>query len=274
VSILNTVLGGLVDALLYPFRGLPPLVGLVVVSVLTSMAMLLVFRATSNQEGIEAVKRRIAAGVFEIRLFNDDPRTILRAQADILRHTLTYLGFTLVPVLWMIIPLVLLIIQLEFRYGYAGLEPAGTALVKVTVTAASASAVPDISLETDEGIEVESPLLWIPSLREANWRIAARDPGDHELRVLIGGEVFGKRVRVTDAVVRRAPVRPSNRMLDQLLYPTERPLPAGAPVESITVTYPGATIGVLWWEAHWIVIFFILTIVIAYALQRPFKVTL
>jgi len=274
VQVLNAVLGGLVDALLYPFRGLPPLVGLVVVSVLTSMAMLLVFRATSNQKGIEAVKRRIAAGVFEIRLFNDDPRAILRAQADILRHTMTYLGLTMVPVLWMIVPLVLLIIQLEFRYGYAGLEPAGTALVKVTVTAASASATPDISLEADGGIEVQSPLLWIPSLREANWRIAARDPGDHELRVRIGDEVFAKRVRVTDAVVRRAPVRPSKRILDQLLNPAERPLPAGAPVESITVTYPHATIGVLWWEAHWIVVFFILTIVIAYALQRPFKVTL
>lgn len=267
-------MGGLVDALLYPFRGLPPLVGLTVVSVLTSMAMLLVFRATSNQKGIEAVKRRIAAGIFEIRLFNDDPRTIVRAQADILRHTFTYLGLTMVPVLWMIVPLVLLVIQLEFRYGYAGLEPAGTALVKVTVTAASTSAAPDISLDTDAGIEVETPLLWIPSLHEANWRIAVRDPGDHELRVVIGGEAFAKRVRVTEAVVRLAPVRPGRRILDQLLNPAERPLPAGAPVESITVTYPHATIGVLWWQAHWIVVFFILTIVIAYALQRPFKVTL
>lgn len=274
MQVLNAVMGGLVDALLYPFRGLPPLVGLTVVSVLTSMAMLLVFRATSNQKGIEAVKRRIAAGIFEIRLFNDDPRAIVRAQADILRHTFTYLGLTMVPVLWMIVPLVLLIIQLEFRYGYAGLEPAGTALVKVTVTAASTSAAPDISLDTDAGIEVESPLLWIPSLHEANWRIAARDPGDHELRVVIGGETFAKRVRVTEAVVRLAPVRPARRILDQLLNPAERPLPAGAPVESITVTYPHATIGVLWWQAHWIVVFFILTIVIAYALQRPFKVTL
>jgi hypothetical protein len=274
VSILNTVLGGLVDALLYPFRGLPPLVGLMVVSLLTSMAMLLVFRATSNQKGIEAVKRRIAAGVFEIRLFNDDPRAILRAQADILRHTLTYMGLTLVPVLWMIVPLALLIIQLEFHYGYAGLEPAATALVKVKVTSASTFGAPEVSLDTDAGIEVESPLLWIPSLREANWRIAVRDPGDHELRVVIGGEVFAKRVRVTDAVVRLAPVRPSSRILDQLLYPAERPLPASAPVESITVTYPHASIGVLWWEAHWIVVFFVLTIVIAFVLQRPFKVTL
>ncbi len=274
MRILNALLGGIINGLLFPFRSFPSLVGLTVVSVLTGIAMLLVFRATSNQKGVAAVKRRIAAGVFEIRLFNDDPRAILRAQADILRHTVTYLGLTLVPMLWMIVPLVLVIIQLEFHYGYAGLEPASTALVKVKVNDASASAAPDVSLEADPGIEVESPLLWIPSLREANWRIAARHPGEHELRVLIGGEVFGKRVRVTEAVVRRAPIRPSNRFVDQLLNPAERPLPADAPVESITVTYPEARIGFLFWDAHWLVVFFVLSILTALVLQRPFKVTL
>ncbi len=274
MRILNALLGGLFDVLLYPFRGLPPFAGLAVVSVLTGIAMLLVFRATSDQQGVAAVKRRIAAGVFEIRLFNDDPRAILRAQADILRHTLTYLGLTLVPVLWMIVPLVLVIIQLQFHYGYAGLEPGSTALVKVKINGAKASAAPDVSLEADSGIEVESPLLWIPSLREADWRIAARQSGEHELRVRIGGEVFGKRVRVSQAVVRRAPVRPSSRVVDQLLNPVERPLPRDAPIESIAVTYPEAEVGFLFWEAHWLVVFFILTIVAALVLQRPFKVTL
>jgi uncharacterized membrane protein (DUF106 family) len=107
MRILNVLLGGMIDGLLYPFRGLPPLVGLTVVSVLTGIAMLLVFRATSNQHGIVAAKRRISASVFEIRLFNDDPRAILRAQLDIFRHTLGYLRLTMVPVLWIIVPLVL-----------------------------------------------------------------------------------------------------------------------------------------------------------------------
>ncbi len=274
MRILNALLGGLFDALLYSFQGLPPLVGLTVVSLLTGIAMLLVFRATSDQKGIAAVKRRIAAGIFEIRLFNDDPRSILRAQADILRHSVAYLGLNLVPMLWIIVPLVLVIIQLQFHYGYAGLEPGGTALVKVKLHSASASAAPDVSLEADSGIEVESPLLWSPSAREADWRIAAWQPGDHELRVRIGGEVFAKRVRVTEEVVRLAPVRPSNRLVDQLFNPVERPLPGDAPIESITVTYPEARVGFLFWEAHWLVVFFILTILAALVLQRPFKVTL
>ncbi len=90
----------------------------------------------------------------------------------------------------------------------------------------------------------------------------------------IGDEVFGKGVLVTEGVVRRAPVRPSNRFVDQLFNPVERPLPGDAPVESITVTYPEAQVGFFFWDAHWRVVFFILTIVAALVLQRPFKVTL
>ncbi len=274
MGILNALLGGAINALLFPFRDLHPLVGLTVVSVVAGVAMLLVFKVTSNQKGVTAVKRRIAAGIFEIRLFNDDPRAIVRAQFDILRHTFTYLGLNMVPVLWMIVPLVLVIIQLQFHYGYRGLEPGDVALVKVTFNGAAPPDASDVSLEVDPGIEVESPLLWIPSLREADWRIAVTQPGEHEVRVRIGGEAFGKRVRVTEAVVRRAPVRPSSRVVDQLLNPAERPLPADAPVQSITVTYPEARIGFLFWEAHWLVVFFVLSILTALVLQRPFKVTL
>ncbi len=104
---------------------------------------------------------------------------------------------------------------------------------------------PDVSLEVDPGIEVETPLLWIPSLREADWRIAVTQPGEHEVRVRIGGEVYSKRVKVSDDIVRRTPVRPSAGFVDQLVYPVERPLPKNAPVESITVTYAEAEIGFL-----------------------------
>ncbi len=96
----------------------------------------------------------------------------------------------------------------------------------------------------------------------------------HEVRVRIGGDVYSKRVKVSDDIVRRTPVRPSAGFVDQLVYPVERPLPKKAPVESITVTYAEAEVGFLFWDMHWIIVFFIISIVAAFVLQRPFKVTL
>ena len=66
----NAILGVTFDLLLFPFRQLHPMVGLTVVSAIAAVLMLLGYRATSNQPAVEAVKRKIAAGLFEIRLFN------------------------------------------------------------------------------------------------------------------------------------------------------------------------------------------------------------
>lgn len=273
MRILNVVLGGFVEILLYPFRTLPPIVGLTAVSVLTAIAMLLVFKATSNQEGVKRVKRQISATIFEIRLFNDDPRAVLRAQGDILKHTLRYIGLNLVPLLWMIVPLVLLIVQLQFHYGYGGLEAGSPAIVTVKLRANAAQADPDLSLEESAGIRVETPMLWIPSEREADWRISATHPGEHTLRVRLGDATFDKSVRVSSSLGRRSPVRPSG-FWGQAVYPVEAPLPHDGPVESIAVAYPEGLVSVFGWEVHWIIVFFVLTMVLAFALQRPFKVSI
>src|SRR5688500_5888155 len=171
---INMGLGGLVGAALSPFRSLPPIVGLSVVSLVAAIGMLLVFRATSNQPAIAAVKRRIHAGIFEIRLFNDDLRAICRAQFDILRHNLTYLRLSLAPMVWMLVPLVLLLAQLQFYYGYDGFGPGQSAVVKVRLKEAASPATgtaPAIALDVPAGLRVETPLVWIPSEREAAWRV-------------------------------------------------------------------------------------------------------
>ncbi|MFQ5745015.1 MAG: hypothetical protein ACE5HV_15720, partial [Acidobacteriota bacterium] len=252
---LNSLLDTLIDLLLYLFRGLPPIAGLAAISVALGIGMLLVFRATSDQPGIIAVKRQIHAGIFEIRLFNDDLRAILRAQIDILRHNLTYLRLSLVPVLWMIVPLVLLIIQLQFHFGYGGLQPhqkvilevklrpgvgvmtvaasvrtgaentaaaggatggttgAGSMAERTSSTRGTAtgnttvpSAAPAVSLEVPAGVRIDSPRLWIPSLREIDWRLEVEEPGAYELQVRVGDETFSKSLVVSDAVVRRSPL--------------------------------------------------------------------
>jgi len=272
MAILNSILCGVFDALLYPFRDLSPIVGLVIVSLITGVAMLLVFKATSDQAGLAAVKRQIHAGIFEIRLFSDDPLAILRAQAETLRHSARYMRLTLAPTLWMIVPLVLAIIQLQHHYGYQGLEPRSIAIVKARLEP-GITVEPRLAIEAPPGLDVETEPLWIPSSNEANWRVRAQRPGDYELLIHVNEAVFTKRVRASSSIVRRAPVRASAGVLDQLLYPAEPPI-RGGPVQSISVSYPDADVSLLGWETHWLVVFFILAMVFAFALRRPFRVTL
>ena len=273
MTVINTLLGGLVNGLLYPFRDVPPIVGLLVVSLLTAIGMLTVFRVTSDQRRIAAVKRSIHAGLFEIRLFNDDIRQIMRSQADILRHNLTYLRLSLVPMVWMIVPLALLIAQLQFHYGYAGLEPGRAVIVKVQFT----EGVPDpaaLALSAAPGLRVETPAVWIPTLKEAAWRIVAEQDGTYELSVRVNGRAYTKSVETSSAILRRSPVRLAPGLVNQALYPAEAPLPADSPLASIVLAYPVRDISMFGWEVHWLVPFFLLSIVFAFALRNRFGVVL
>jgi uncharacterized membrane protein (DUF106 family) len=273
VSAVNGALRPLFDFLLLPFRALPPVVGLLVVSLVASIGMLLVFKKTSNQAKLEAVKRQIHACLFEIRLFSDDLPAILRAQMEILRHNLRYVALSAVPMLWMIVPLLLVIAQLQFHYGYRGLRPGEDFIVKARFREEPATR-PAASLLAPPGLEVATPPVWIRAERELAWRLRARDWGDYELKLRLGDREYAKTAQVSDQVRRRSPERLERGFWNELLYPAEPPLPKESPLVSITLAYPEDAVSIFGWAVNWLVAFFVLSIAFAFALRGRMGVTL
>ena len=66
LEFINAVLRRVFDALMSPLAVWHELVGLTLISAILAVAMLLVFKHTSDQLAIDAVKRRIHASLFEI----------------------------------------------------------------------------------------------------------------------------------------------------------------------------------------------------------------
>src|SRR5580704_19170694 len=129
VTVVNAMLDRLFDLLLRLLRPLPFRVSLAVVSLVTAIAILLVVRATSNQQAMAAVKRQMYADLLEMRLFNDDLHAMWRAQWSMLQHNGRYLRLSLVPALWTLVPLALVLTQLQFHFGYAEVGEIGRAHV-------------------------------------------------------------------------------------------------------------------------------------------------
>lgn len=271
MEIVNAPLRVLFDLLLLPFRSFHPLVGLTVISALCAVLMLLGYRATSNQEGIESTKRQIAAGLFEIRLFNDDLTAILRSQGRILRHNLEYMRLNLVPMFWMLVPFVLIVAQLQFHYGYRGLEVDRPATLTVELSDGDPRG---LELEVPDGVRIDAPRVAVAAAGEASWRIVPEREGVFDLTFRLDGQSYQKRLVVSDDVLRRAPERFAPDFVDQLIYPAEAPLPADAPLRTIRVTYPDREVGIAGWDSHWLVAFLILTIGLAFALKGRFGVTI
>jgi hypothetical protein len=275
MSFLNAILRLAFDLLLAPFAAWPPIVSLTLVSLFVSILMLIVFKRTSDQAALAAVKRKIHAGLFEIRLFNDDLRAILRAQNEILRHNLTYLRLSLWPMLFLLPPLVLVIAQLQFHYGYEGLRPGQRALLEVDLDPASSGVRPQSTLYLPAGLRAQTDATWIKADSQLLWRLVAEREGDYLVGLEInGGPRVTKTARVTARTVRLSPERVDSGFLSQLFYPAEPPLPSSGPVRAIHLSYPEREISVLGLRMYWMIPFFVLSIAFAFALRGRFKVTI
>lgn len=277
MSYLNSVLRLVFDLLLAPASGWPPIVPISVVSLLVGVGMLMVFKRTSDQVRLAHVKRLITAGIFEIRLFNDDLVNILRAQADILRHNLTYLRLTIRPTLFVLPPLVLVMAQLQFHYGYEGLRPGQKTLLRVDLAPGTipAGQRPSVRLDVPVGLRADTDAVWIPVASQVAWRLVAEKEGDYQLGIaLSGAPPVEKSVRVTSRALRLAPERLDAGFLSQLLYPAEPPLPEKSPIRGIRLSYPDREVSVLGFGMHWMIPFFVLSLIFAFSLKGLFKVTI
>ncbi|RMG46474.1 MAG: hypothetical protein D6718_05555 [Acidobacteria bacterium] len=273
MSYLNQVLRALFDGLLLPFRSMPPVIGLVVVSLLSAILALIVFKKTSNQDRIAEVKRQIHACLFEIRLFNDDLRAIFRAQGELLRHNLHYLGLSLVPMAFMLVPFALAYFHLEQHYGYRPLRPGEAVLVRALV-GEPIETRPEVALEAPEGITVLAGPAWFPAAREIDWKIRPEVEGRFALALKAGDRVLTKTLRVGGGVQRVSPRRPSPRFADELLNPGEDPLPGTGPVAAIEVAYPQRQWRFLGAEMPWWVGWLALMLLFALALRNRMGVSI
>jgi hypothetical protein len=271
-----TVLAGitrLFSLLLAPFARMSPWVGLIVASALSGAVLLLVFRYASHQRRLRAAKDRVMAHLLEVVLYRDDPRVVLRAQARLLRDNLRYLGHTLLPLAVMVLPAVLLIIQLDLHYGRRPLRVGEHTILAVKVLPRAAS-LDGVSISVPPGVEVDTPALRVPSEHEVDWRLVARKSGVHQVRIRAGGREFVKEVVVAERGGPLAQERGSRDLRTQFLHPGEPPLPRGAAVASVRVTYPRATLPLGRWRLYWLWPWLVISMAVGYALRGPLRVQL
>jgi hypothetical protein len=264
------------DVALAPLLWLPPLAGLFVVSLLTAMAALLVVGRTSDQKRMVETKRQIHAALFEIRLFNDDLVAVLRALGEVLRHNALYLRLSLVPLAWMAFPLTIVIAHLQAFYLYTGLQPGTPAILTVELGRTTPGTNPSTrspALEAPPEVRVDTPAVYLPATNEILWRIVPTTTGAYTLTVRVGDQTATKSLRVAQGPARRSP-RASASLLDQVLYPSEPPLPAAGDIAGIAIAYPEAAIDVLGWRVHWLVVYIALSMALAFLLAGRLGVTI
>jgi len=236
--------------------------------------MLLVFRYTSDQKGIKESKDRIKAYLLEIRIFKDDLGILLSAQKRLLIYNGIYLSHAIKPLLIMIVPVALLIMQMDAWYGHRPLRIGEATIVSIQVSDEGRTRLlSNSTIEMEKGMTVEKPSLRILETGELNRTIRAGEVGVHRIRVTVAGHSFSKDVIVSDGRLARVSALSVNSgFWRAILTPEAEPLSENAFLKKIEVRYPSRSVEIFGRKIHWLVILFIFTTGTALSLKRFLKV--
>jgi uncharacterized membrane protein (DUF106 family) len=136
---LNAIVNPIARVVFAPIAILPGWLSATLVGIITGVLMLLAFKYTSNQVAIKKVRSEIKANLLAMTLFKDSVGVSLRSQFRILWAAVRLLGYSLVPILVMLVPMSLLLSQLALWYQARPLGVGEEAVVTINLNSDAAA---------------------------------------------------------------------------------------------------------------------------------------
>ncbi len=268
-----------VDLIFAPFASLAPVWGLAFATLLVTAFALVVYKYTSSQKGIKVAKEKIKAHFVEVWLYIDDPLLILKAQAGIFGNGGKYLAYALVPMAIMFLPVLVLLINMEFRYHYRPFEPGETFLLKVQLSSQVQDWMNAVKVELPQNLELAAPPLRIQDtdakgreFREIDYQLKVIAKGSEPATITAGGVSQAIKIYADPSGNPRLSPVIGSGFASSFWRPAQLPLDPNRGLEKIEIAYPEADLNFFGWKTWWVWPMIILMFAFAFALKPIIKV--
>ena len=263
---INNALTSVFDIVCLPFLSLEPMWALTAISFASGIFLVWLFGRTSNQVHIRTVRDRIRGNLIGVRLFQHDIGVVLRLQQRIFGDTFRFMKLALIPMLIMMLPVVLIMAQLNLRFAVQA-PLIGEAIVVTALVRGEATLENPILLEAPIGVTVETPPVKIHSSREIAWRVRVDQPGIHLLHLTVGNHGVDKQLvggSGWQPIVQR---RSGRGAIATLLYPGAPPIATDSNVEMIEVAYPPRELSLFGLSIDWLIGFLLLSMAFGFGFK-------
>jgi hypothetical protein len=267
---INYFLTRALDLLLAPLAKVSPFWGIFFLSLLTSLFVLVVYRAVSSPKKVRDTKNRIKAHILAIRLYRDFWKTIVASFFKSLYYTGKYFVLNLGPLLLVLPLMFLLFVQMDIRYGMRPFQVREDIVVKARFSGDINNLAPELM----PGAIFRPAMnpVFVPALREVDWKLKATSDGSGAIAIRIGGATVGKNLVIGGGLSALSNRKMAASSLAHFIYPAEKLLEPQTPLKSISIEYPARSISFLGFRTHWLVWYLVLTMIIALALKNKFGV--
>jgi uncharacterized membrane protein (DUF106 family) len=243
-----------------------PLAIVIVLSLVVGLLMVVVFGYTSDQKAIGIAKDQLKAHLLAVRLYRDQIPVVMGSYGKILRGTGRYLKLAFKPLLYVIIPITLLIVQIDRYLGAAPIPPNAPFLLTVHTTASDA--LNDVALDLPPDITMTAPPVHVPAENEIVWRLTGSKDGKYDVTVAAAGQNAAKAVCVGSGLPRISTIRLRGQFWERMFRSAEPALPGNSPIEWISINYPDRNIEIAGYPMNWIWLFFILSMVAGFIFKE------
>lgn len=257
------------DLLMAPFASMPA-VGMIVISALTAVWALLLFKAVTPQDRLVLTRDKLFGHIYEMGLYQDHLSVLARIQGDLAKTNLRYLGFTLPALVALTIPMIFTLGQLESRYAERPLQVGESTVLTISV----AGEVSGVRLDAEDGVKVSAGPVRNKRTGTLAWRIEAIRDGSHELRFLQGDKLLGTHNISVGKGLPRLHDKTEDTALGILLYPGAPDLSGSEGLTGLTIQWPQRDTAYLGFEMHWMVAFMVFSMIAGLLIKDLLKVSL
>ncbi|MEO6788199.1 MAG: hypothetical protein ABI318_18905 [Chthoniobacteraceae bacterium] len=272
IDFLHRIAGVLVGGLTRAASAMPPQLVLMLHALAIAALVVAVYGLVSNQPRILRRKNRMIARLLEIRMFQSDPLAVLGSFRRVLVEIVAYVAASARPLLILVPVMVLWIAQLAVWFEWRPLAPGESAVVSISLKSGISPVAQPASLETPDGIAVETPAFRSVATNEVSWRIRAIHAGRGELRCTAAAFTAQKDVVAGSALEKVSPKKVGGAFWSRVLWPAEKSLEKDAPFSEIRIAYPDRSLRFFGWKVNWLVALLIASFALALVVKRPFRV--
>ena len=268
---INFIIGEIGYVFPSPIAIMPGWMSNTIISAVTGVLLLVVFKYTSNQTAIGKIRDSIKANLLAVKLYKDSFSVTIKSLGNVFKGAFLLLLYSAQPMLVMIVPVMLLLAQLGLWYQFKPIPVGQEALVYVTLKDEMTPSSPVVSLKPYSSYEVITGPVRVCSNKQIFWKIKIEESGRSDLIFDLGDQSFWKELITGDRFARINPKRPSMNLKDVWLYPAEEPFGKESPVQSIDIEYPprdSFTSG----SDYWVFFFFIVSMISALIFKPFFNV--
>ncbi|MGB0048235.1 MAG: hypothetical protein WBP70_12350 [Terriglobales bacterium] len=250
-----------------------PLAIVIVVSVVVGLLMVVLFGYTSDQKAIGIAKDQLKAHLLAVRLYRDQIPVVMGSYGKILRGTGRYLKLAFKPLLYVIIPITLLMVQIDRYLGQTPIPVSAPFLLTVHLSDYDGSSLASfnlnsVTLDLPPEITMTAPPVHVSEENEIVWRLVGSKEGEYEVKVNDGEQSAAKAVCVGSDLPRISTVRLRGHFWERMFSSAEPALPENSPIDSISINYPDRNIEIAGYGMNWIWLFFILSMVAGFVFKE------